>query len=118
MKDENKAIELLKNAIEIDENPLAENHLGSLYYNGKILKQNYKIAAEHFERAAKQGNLDAMNNAGICYEYGQGVSKSLDKSKEYYKMAGDKNHPQAIANHGILLIKNNITNDNKVSNCL
>jgi len=92
--------------------------LGSLFYNGKIVKLNYKIACEHFERATKQGNLDAMNNIGICYEVGQGVSKSLEKAKEYFKKAGEKNHPQALANHAILLIKNNNSNDNKVLYCL
>jgi TPR repeat protein len=113
-KDFKQCLNYLKLAIEKDDNPIAENHLGSLYYTGKIVKENFKLSTEHFERAAKQGNLDAMNNIGICYELGHGVAKSIDKAVEYYKTASEKNHPQAIANHGILLIKTNRENNSKV----
>jgi TPR repeat protein len=78
--DMKKAINYYKKAIDLDENAEAMNCIGSIYYKGKHLKQNYTLAFETFQRAAKFGNLDAMNNLGICYEYGNGVSKNVERA--------------------------------------
>ena len=78
--DNDKAINYYKKAIELDDNPEALNCLGSMYYNGKHLKQNYSIGSEYFLKAAKNGNSDAMNNIGLCYEYGKGTIKNHDKA--------------------------------------
>ena len=55
-------------------NPSGVNGLGNLYYNS-----NASIAVEYFKKAALNVNLGALNNLGICYEYGKGVNKFILK---------------------------------------
>lgn len=74
------AISHYKKAVEIDDNPEALNCLAKMYYNGKHLKQNQSIGCEFFSKAANLGNDDAMNNIGLCYEYGKGCLKNHDKA--------------------------------------
>jgi TPR repeat protein len=105
--DYKSAVEDYKQAIEIDENPEALNSIGSIYYKGIILKQNYSLAVDSFERASKLGNIDALNNLGLCFEYGKGVERSLEKAMTLYKQAAEKLHPVAISNQAILSIKLN-----------
>lgn len=105
--DNKTAVEYYKKAIEMDENPEALNCIGSIYYKGYVMKQNFPLAFESFQRAAKLGNLDAINNLGLCYEYGKGVEKNLEKAMIHYKQASDKLHPMALANQAILLVKLN-----------
>jgi TPR repeat protein len=69
-----------KKAIEIDDNAEALNRIGLVHYKGLIVKQNYTIAVDCFQRAAKMGNVDSHNNLGICYEFGKGVEKNLEKA--------------------------------------
>jgi TPR repeat protein len=74
------AVKNYKCSIELDENPEGLNCLGSLYYRGKSLKQNFTLAFEYFLKAANLGNSDAMNSTGICYEYGKGTMNNYDKA--------------------------------------
>lgn len=79
-QDFKKAVNHYKKAIEIDENPIAVNSIGNVYYKGEIMNQNYLLAFESFKKSAKLGNLDAINNVGMCYEYGKGTEKNLEKA--------------------------------------
>jgi len=38
------------------------------------------------------GNSAAMNNIGVCYEDGRGVTKDINLAKEWYKKAAAKGH--------------------------
>ena len=42
---------------------------------------------EWFRKSSEQGNPNAHNNVGICYEEGLGVEKDLVRAKSYYKLA-------------------------------
>jgi TPR repeat protein len=101
-----KAEEYYQKSVDIDENPIGLNGLGNLYYNS-----NPSIAVDYFKKAALNGNLDALNNLGICYEYGKGVEQNYYKALEYYKKSSDKNHLPSMINQAILLIKINIINN-------
>ena len=101
-----KAEEYYQKSVDIDENPSGLNGLGNLYYNS-----NPSIAVDYFKKAALNGNLDALNNLGICYEYGKGVEQNYYKALEYYKKSSDKNHLPSMINQAILLIKINIINN-------
>ncbi len=48
--------------------------LGSLYYFGDGVAQNYEEAFKLWLLAAKQGHVYAQHNIGICYANGQGVN--------------------------------------------
>ena len=53
----------------------AQNVVGSWYYAGKHVKQNYTEAAQWWARSAKQGYAQGIGNLGLCYQTGHGVTK-------------------------------------------
>ena len=57
--------------------------LGSYYYAGTGVTQNYVRAVQLFEKAANGGAPVSTRNLGICYLYGLGVTKSVSKAKSY-----------------------------------
>ena len=106
------AYDNFKASVEIDNNPIGLNWLGNAHYNGIIAEKNYELAVEYYRRAIHGGNIDALNNLGICYEYGQGVEQNNDKALKNYLKAKEKNHSEGTANYGILKIKIGIKNNN------
>ena len=69
--------------------PWSYFHLGEMYLKGYGTERNYKIAAELFEKAAKQGISYAMLNLADMYYFGNGVAQDLNKAKEWYQKAAD-----------------------------
>ena len=65
--------------------PSGLNGLGNLYYNSNVF-----IAVEYLKKDALNVNLGALNDLGICYEYGKGVELNYFKALEYYKKLSDK----------------------------
>ncbi len=61
---------------------LAEDRLGSLYYWGRGVPQDYVQAAKWYRRAAEHGNVDAMTRLGGMYRDGRGVPRDHE---EYHK---------------------------------
>lgn len=57
------------------------NALGSLFFNE--LKE-YDQAAVWYKQAAERGFTRAINNLGICYEFGYGVDKDWDQAFRLY----------------------------------
>lgn len=96
------------------------NAIGSLYYRGVpgCVDRDAELAVTWFRKSAKlvrarargmvltrgQGNAHALNNLGICYEEGQGVSRDLGIAKQMYKDAAGHNHANATNNYGYLLL--------------
>jgi len=112
VKDLNKAAQAYKKSVDIDENPIGLNGLGNAYYEGIICEKNYNQAFEFYERAINCGNIDALNNAGICCEFGLGTDKNKSKALELYKKAMEKQHGEGMANYAILKIKNALISGN------
>lgn len=56
-------------ALADKDNPLAITAIGSLYYSGIYLKQDYAKAKEYYLRAAKLGDNQALINLGYIYYY-------------------------------------------------
>lgn len=53
-----------------------------------------------FEDASRQGDANAFNNLGICYQNGYGCEKSEEKALESFRRAAAMGHPEAINNEG------------------
>ena len=49
--------------------------VGSYYYNGQGVGQDYAQAASWFRKAADQGIAEAQYNLGNCYKNGKGVKQ-------------------------------------------
>ncbi len=62
-------------------NPDAALNLGTYYYMGRGVKQNYKKAYELYRIAADKGVLRAICNIGYCFYYGR--HQPIDYSKAY-----------------------------------
>ena len=90
-----------KKSVEIDNNPVGLNGEGNAYFNEK----KFEMAAELYKLAIHGGNIDALNNLGICYEYGKGVEQNNDKALELYYKGKEKGHLDAATNYAILKIK-------------
>ena len=58
-----------------DGHPLAQSDLGSLYYEGKGVRQDYTKATKWFLEAALQGDAYAQKKLGNAYALGHGVQK-------------------------------------------
>mmetsp|Transcript_25065 Transcript_25065/g.43895 ORF Transcript_25065/g.43895 Transcript_25065/m.43895 type:complete len:317 (-) Transcript_25065:121-1071(-) len=52
-------------------------------------------AAQWFERAAEQGNVESMTELGLCYELGCGVEQSDEKALDWYTKAANLGNPTA-----------------------
>ena len=112
VKDLKQAAEQFKKSVDIDDNAIGLNGLGNVYYEGKVCEKNYEQALDCYERSIQLGNIDALNNAGICYEYGLGTKTDKEKALALYSKAKDKCHGEGMANYAILKIKNAIATGN------
>lgn len=50
-----------------------------------------------FEKAHKDGSVEATRLLGLCYKYGIGVKKNRAEAKALLKEAADKGNRDAIA---------------------
>lgn len=73
----------------------AQNHLGTLYRDGKGVAPDNAEAVEWFSKAAEQGDSWALYNLGQMYENGQGVGKDLRKAAELYQRAANRGNTLA-----------------------
>lgn len=68
---------------------IALNNLGSLYFNGIGTKVDYLKAAQLFAQAAKQGSDDAAVNLAFIYLSGDSKNKNLDEAVKLFQQAAD-----------------------------
>lgn len=74
----------------------------SEYQKGKDLKEKeqYKEAFVCFSKAAELGNIEACNEVGECYFYGNGVAQDNEKAFSWYRKAAIQGHSTAQVNLG------------------
>ena len=115
-QDYRKAAEWFRKAAEQGE-PNAQNNLGWCYEKGAVLRHAASgiVAAgglvlggrmplfgrEWFRKAAEQGEPNAQNNLGWCYEKGKGVEQSDTLAAEWCKKAAEQGNSQAQYNLAI-----------------
>jgi uncharacterized protein len=101
-KSHDKAIEFLQMAANNGSSP-AQYDLAALYNEGTGGIAMDKVhACELFEKAADQGHVRAMHNAGYCYQVGIGGKKDNSKAIGYYTKAAEAGSTRAQHNLGIL----------------
>ncbi len=77
----------------------AANNLANYYRNNK----NYKEAFKYYDLGSQFGNDESMNELGIIYEQGLGVTKDIQTALNYYNKAYNANlNPQAAYNIGLI----------------
>ena len=63
----------------------AMNNLGDLYYYGRGVEQDYRLAAKWFEKSAANDFAIAMYNLGNLYKNGYGVTQDYALAKKLYR---------------------------------
>lgn len=66
--------------------PEAALNLGTFYYTGKIVEQDYQKAYELYKIAADAGVLRAICNCGYCFYYGRHQEVDYEKAHEYFSL--------------------------------
>lgn len=76
--------------------------LGSKYYHGKGVAQNYTEAAKWYRLAADQGNEGAQYMLGVMYESGEGVAQSFTEAAKWLRLAANQGDAGAQNNLGLM----------------
>ena len=69
------------------DDPFAQNVLGTMYVQGLGVKRNYQLALDWFSKAQVLGSPEAMANLAKMYADGLGVAKSDATALRYYRDA-------------------------------
>jgi TPR repeat protein len=71
-----------------------------MYVTGKGVPQNYVLAAQLYQQAAEQGNIEAQYSLAWLYKNGKGVPKNLATAEQWRQQATTVRvgAEQAIAN--------------------
>ena len=86
--------------------PQAQLWLGQLYFQGRGVKEDERIAVSWLRRSADQGNLDAMYQLGNAFTFGLEAAKTVhDPDREaawWYFQAASAGHRDA--QYGLALL--------------
>ncbi|KAL9102918.1 MAG: hypothetical protein Q9163_001978 [Psora crenata] len=82
--------------------PFAQYYLGDGYASGLFNKgvPDNDRAFPLFVAASKHGHAEAGYRAALCYEFGWGCRKDVQKAVQFYRQSASKNHPGAMARLG------------------
>ena len=75
-------------------NPVAQLKLGMMYYAGKGVSENEKLAVEYLTKSAQQGNVEAMYQLGNAFTFGSETPKlaadaDIEAAQWYFKAANN-----------------------------
>lgn len=80
----------------------AEYNMGTLYFNGDGVPQDYAKAHQWFMRAARRGNKYAEFQLAMTYFTGQGVNRDPQREIHWYGEAARQGLPAAAYNLGVI----------------
>ena len=92
----------------------AKFYLGTLYYIGRGMTQDFGKAIKLFEQASDGGNVSATFNLGIIYAKGRGVDVDEKKAFDYYKKSAFGGLPQAQYNYALWLREGRVGEANPI----
>jgi len=85
----------------------AQYNIGWMYLNGYGLRVNDSLALDWWQRASKQGHIDASFSIGMLYSLGEGkVAKDLDLAIDYYLLAARNEQEDAIVLLQSMMMRN------------
>ncbi|KAG7005834.1 invertase 2 [Physcia stellaris] len=82
--------------------PFAQYYLADGYASGLFNKgvEDNDRAFPLFIAASKHGHAEAGYRAALCYEFGWGTRKDMQKAVQFYRQSASKNHPGAMSRLG------------------
>ena len=81
--------------------------LGSMYYHGKGVPQNYHEALDWYRKAAAQGNTEAEYAIGYLYYHSYGVAQDYIEAVRWYREAADHGYAWAQDSLGVAYYQGN-----------
>jgi TPR repeat protein len=79
----------------------AQLQIGSVFFKGRQLDQDYAEAVKWFRLAAMQGLAEAQYNLGMMYATGRGVPQDFAQAVSWYRLAADQHLAIAELNLGV-----------------
>ena len=73
----------------------AQYMVGTLYYSGQGVEQDYTEAVRWHTKAAERGYVDAQFNLGVMYYFGLGVKQNYAEALRWYTKAAEKGNDYA-----------------------
>lgn len=80
----------------------AQNDLGNIYYNGKLVTKDYDKAVMWYTKSAEGGNKYGQCNLGNCYRLGRGVEKNYEMAAKWYAKSATQGWKNAQYQLGLL----------------
>jgi TPR repeat protein len=81
----------------------AQVMFGQMLLDGELVERNPTWALHWFERAAKGGNLMAVNMVGRCFDQGWGVARSAVLAELWFRKAAERGLDWGMYNLATLL---------------
>lgn len=82
--------------------PRAQNHVGTMYYLGRGVAQDYAEAARWYRAAADRGDAGGRSNLASLYLAGLGVAQDYGAALRLFRAAADQGDPVAMTNLGYM----------------
>ena len=79
---------------------VAQSNLGTKYFNGEGVPQDYVQAVSWWRKAAEQGDADAQKSLGYAYATGEGVPQDHVQSVSWFRQAAEQGYANAQHNLG------------------
>ena len=70
--------------------------LGSMYYKGRGVPQNFSESIKWYTKAANLGNMVAMSNLGYCYYYGRDIPVDMEKAYQMFSKSALMGDPVSM----------------------
>jgi len=100
---EQKSLELVRAAAERGVRE-AQALYGQMLLDGKLVARNPTLALNFFERAARSGDVMAINMVGRCLDQGWGVPASPHLAAPWFRKAAERGSDWGMYNLATLLI--------------
>ncbi|MBR6061622.1 MAG: SEL1-like repeat protein, partial [Spirochaetales bacterium] len=101
-----KAMTLLHESADTDNNMRAQYLLGYIYENGEYNQPKDELeACDYYEQSAIQNFSEAQCALGRCYQDGIGYEVDIEEAQNWLKKASNQNNPEAKLRLGIIAIE-------------
>lgn len=92
----------------------AQYILGTLYYDGKIVEQDYKKAIFWFKKAGNKGHRRSQYILGFIFHNGEGIDRDYKKAIKWYKKAANQGDIKAQYTLEIMFCNGEEVNQDKI----
>lgn len=82
--------------IQYPDEPLAQFHLGEIFFNDDSEDDHLEQAFEWYKKSAIGGYKHALFQLAYCYEFGIGTDEDVEQAKHWYLKFADEDEPVGL----------------------